>query len=126
MQNEEICKEVIETLLHIKVGKLEYKSFEKDSKLEPDKRGIRLDVYIPTATEFLTRKFRIHLMFSCETFHSFTLLTNRGDKRKPCKGLKNVIKCRTSRKNPDSKYGNRGFIIIKNELVINGRNGDFP
>ena len=46
MQNEEICKEVIETLLHIKVGKLEYKSFEKDSKLEPDKRGIRLDVYI--------------------------------------------------------------------------------
>lgn len=37
MQNEEICREVIETLLHIKVGKLEYKSFEKDSKLEPDK-----------------------------------------------------------------------------------------
>ena len=39
-------REVIETILHIKVGKLEYKSFEKDSKLEPDKRGIRLDVYI--------------------------------------------------------------------------------
>ena len=46
MQNEEICREVIETLLHIKVGKLKYKSFEKDFKLEPDKRGIRLDVYI--------------------------------------------------------------------------------
>ena len=46
MQNEEICREVIETLLHIKVGKLEYKSFEKDLKLEIDKRGIRLDVYI--------------------------------------------------------------------------------
>ena len=26
MQNEEICREVIETLLHIKVGRLEYKS----------------------------------------------------------------------------------------------------
>ena len=46
MQNEEICREVIETLLHIKVGKLVYKSFEKELKLEPDKRGIRLDVYI--------------------------------------------------------------------------------
>ena len=46
MQNEEICREVIETLLHIKVGRLEYKSFEKDLKLEIDKRGIRLDVYI--------------------------------------------------------------------------------
>ena len=46
MQNEEICREVIETLLHIKVGKLEYKSFEKDLKLEIGKRGIRLDVYI--------------------------------------------------------------------------------
>ena len=46
MQNEEICREVIETLLHIKVGKLVYKSFEKALKLEPDKRGIRLDVYI--------------------------------------------------------------------------------
>ena len=46
MQNEEICREVIETLLHIKVGKLVYKSFEKELKLEPDKRGIRLDVYV--------------------------------------------------------------------------------
>ena len=46
MQNEEICREVIETLLHIKVGRLEYKSFEKDLKLEIGKRGIRLDVYI--------------------------------------------------------------------------------
>ena len=46
MQNEEICREVIETLLHIKVGRLKYKSFEKDLKLEIDKRGIRLDVYI--------------------------------------------------------------------------------
>ena len=46
MQNEEICREVIETLLHIKVGRLEYKSFEEDLKLEIDKRGIRLDVYI--------------------------------------------------------------------------------
>lgn len=46
MQNEEICREVIETLLHIKVGKLVYKSFEKELKLESDKCGIRLDVYV--------------------------------------------------------------------------------
>ena len=46
MQNEEICREVIETLLHIKVGRLEYKSFEKDLKFEIAKRGVRLDVYI--------------------------------------------------------------------------------
>ena len=46
MQNEEICREVIETLLHIKVGKLKYKSLEKELKLEIDKRAIRLDVYV--------------------------------------------------------------------------------
>ena len=44
MQNEEICREVIETLLHIKVGKLKYKSLEKELKLEIDKRAVRLDV----------------------------------------------------------------------------------
>ena len=32
LQNEEICREVIETLLHIKVGKLKYKSLEKELK----------------------------------------------------------------------------------------------
>ena len=46
MQNDEICREVIETLLHIKISKLVYKSFEKELKLEADKRGIRLDVYV--------------------------------------------------------------------------------
>ncbi|MCH5149798.1 MAG: Rpn family recombination-promoting nuclease/putative transposase [Spirochaetales bacterium] len=46
MQNEEICREVIETLLHVKVGRLEYKSFEKDFNLEIIKQGIRLCVYL--------------------------------------------------------------------------------
>ena len=46
LQNEEICREVIETLLHIKVGKLKYKSLEKELKLEIDKRAVRLDVYV--------------------------------------------------------------------------------
>ena len=46
LQNEEICREFIETLLNIKVGKLKYKSLEKELKLEIDKRAIRLDVYI--------------------------------------------------------------------------------
>ena len=46
LQNEEICREVIETLLNIKVGKLKYKSLEKELKLEIDKRAVRLDVYV--------------------------------------------------------------------------------
>ena len=46
MKNKEICKEVIETILGIKVGKLKYKSLEKELKLEIDKRAVRLDVYV--------------------------------------------------------------------------------
>ena len=46
LQNEEICREFIETLLNIKVGKLKYKSLEKELKLEIDKRAVRLDVYV--------------------------------------------------------------------------------
>ena len=74
MQNEEICREVIETLLHIKVGRLEYKSFEKDLKLEIDKRGIRLDVYIADSNRVFDLEIPHSLdVFQWKTFRSFTL-----------------------------------------------------
>ena len=47
LQNEEICREFIETLLNIKIGVLKYKSQEKELKLEIDKRAVRLDVWFP-------------------------------------------------------------------------------
>ncbi|WP_428768558.1 Rpn family recombination-promoting nuclease/putative transposase [Treponema sp. HNW] len=45
MKNPEICKGVIERLLHIKVGKIEYPSLQKTIAPFYESKGIRLDVY---------------------------------------------------------------------------------
>ena len=45
MKNSEICKGVIERLLGIKVGKIEYPSLQKTIAPFYESRGIRLDVY---------------------------------------------------------------------------------
>ena len=46
MQNEEICKGVIERLLHIKVEKLELITLQKDISPYYETRGVRFDVYV--------------------------------------------------------------------------------
>lgn len=45
MKNPKICKEVIERLLHIAVGKIEYPSLQKTIAPFYESKGIRLDVY---------------------------------------------------------------------------------
>ena len=45
MKNKTICKGVIERLLHIKVGKIEYPSLQKTIAPFYESKGIRLDVY---------------------------------------------------------------------------------
>lgn len=45
MKNPEICKGVIERLLHIEVGKVEYPSLQKTIAPFYESKGIRLDVY---------------------------------------------------------------------------------
>ncbi|MGI5172927.1 Rpn family recombination-promoting nuclease/putative transposase [Treponema sp. OMZ 840] len=45
MKNPEICKGVIERLLYIKVGKIEYPSLQKTIAPFYESKGIRLDVY---------------------------------------------------------------------------------
>ena len=46
MKNKGICKGVIERLLHIKVGKIEYPSLQKTIAPFYESKGIRLDVYV--------------------------------------------------------------------------------
>ena len=46
MRDEEICKGIIETLLHIKVGKIDYLEEQKSIDIIYDKKSIRLDVYV--------------------------------------------------------------------------------
>ena len=46
MKNKMICKGIIERLLHIKVGKIEYPSLQKTITPFYESKGIRLDVYV--------------------------------------------------------------------------------
>ena len=46
MQNEKICKGVIERLLHIKVSKIVYHEIEKSVKPTLEQHGVRFDVYL--------------------------------------------------------------------------------
>ena len=46
MKNRGICKGVLERLLHIKVGKIEYPSLQKTIAPFYESKGIRLDVYV--------------------------------------------------------------------------------
>lgn len=46
MQNEELCKEMLETILDVEIEKIEYLAVEKPIKVVYDGKGIRLDVYV--------------------------------------------------------------------------------
>ena len=48
MQNESLCKRLIEKLLHIKVKKIKYPVAEKTIEESPTQKGIRLDLYVET------------------------------------------------------------------------------
>ena len=44
--NEELCKELIELILDIEIDHIEYVDEDHDIKPMPEKRGVRLDVYV--------------------------------------------------------------------------------
>ncbi|MBR5867668.1 MAG: PD-(D/E)XK nuclease family transposase, partial [Spirochaetaceae bacterium] len=46
LQNKDICKELLERLLKIKIERLEYPEIEKTISPYYDSKGIRLDVYV--------------------------------------------------------------------------------
>ena len=60
MKNKGICKGVLERLLHIKVGKIEYPSLQKTITPFYESKGIRLDVYVSD----LDRVFDIEIQTS--------------------------------------------------------------
>ena len=45
MKNEYICRGVLERMLHIKIGKIEYPTLQKSISPFYESKGIRLDVY---------------------------------------------------------------------------------
>ncbi|MGP1496455.1 MAG: hypothetical protein ACTTJG_06610 [Treponema sp.] len=45
MKNENICRGVLERLLHMKIGKIEYPTLQKSISPFYESKGIRLDVY---------------------------------------------------------------------------------
>ena len=50
MQNEEICKGLLERLLNIKIEKLEFPKLQKSIAPHYESKGVRLDVYIKDST----------------------------------------------------------------------------
>ena len=46
MRNEQICRQLLEILLHIKIDRLKFQEPQKNIKITNESRGIRLDVYV--------------------------------------------------------------------------------
>lgn len=62
-ESPEICKEMLELLLNIKIDRIEIPQSEKTMKVDYDSRGIRLDVYVKDGTG---RCFDIEVQTSVE------------------------------------------------------------
>lgn len=60
MKDREICKEVLEEMLEIKIGNIEYIEDEKTIDLGLSSKGIRLDVY----AEDENRSFNVEMQVS--------------------------------------------------------------
>lgn len=61
--NPDICKEMLELLLNIKIDRIELPEAERTIKADYDSRGIRLDVYVKDGTG---RCFDIEIQTSVE------------------------------------------------------------
>ncbi len=46
MRNEEICKALIEIILHVKVGKIEFLTSQHEIEIQPESKSITMDVYL--------------------------------------------------------------------------------
>ena len=46
MKNKDICKEVVETILGIKVGKIEFLTSQYEIEIDPEAKTIAMDVYL--------------------------------------------------------------------------------
>ena len=53
MHDPEICAEVVERLLHIKVNRIDYPELEKTIAPYYSSKGIRLDVYIKNSDKVI-------------------------------------------------------------------------
>ena len=65
LQNHEICKELLERLLKIKIDHLEYPEIEKTISPYYETRGVRLDVYLKDSDRFLILNYKIQLILIC-------------------------------------------------------------
>ena len=76
MQNESICKRVIETLLGIKVGKLVYKENQKTMDYSYLNKGIKLDVYVEDSTVDLKDKM-LKILYNVKEYGKITEVQKR-------------------------------------------------
>ena len=53
MRDENICREFLELILHIKIGKIEYITDQKEMKIIPENKGIILDIYLQDSDKII-------------------------------------------------------------------------
>ena len=58
MHEQKICKEIVERLLHIQVGHIDYPDLEKTIAPYYTSKGIRMDVYLRIRTGLLMLRCR--------------------------------------------------------------------
>ena len=46
MQNSRFCKKFLETILGVKIARIEYPDAQKTINITPDAKSVRLDVYL--------------------------------------------------------------------------------
>ena len=74
MKDESICREFLEMILKINIGKIEYITDQKELSLIPDTKGVILDIYLRNENKIiniarmkLLYKFALFILVYCCT-----------------------------------------------------------
>ena len=46
MRNEQICRQLLELILHVKVGKIKFLTSQHEIEVDPQSKAIAMDVYL--------------------------------------------------------------------------------
>ena len=46
MRNEQICRQLLELILHVKVGKIKFLTSQHEIEIDPQSKAIAMDVYL--------------------------------------------------------------------------------
>ena len=65
MRDEHICRQVVELILGVRIGKIRYLSAQDEHKTDPDSMRIIMDVFLRDETALLMWKFKLATRRSC-------------------------------------------------------------